>query len=383
MNRRIQSIIEHWSLKEGALFETVCTHRMESTPSLSIPFRCGHGVIEYNEELLEKMPDAEVALGLKAEVIRILLKHPYQRQPEGCSKYAIGMGSDLVLSDSYPEFSALDMPTPSEFGLDPQQSFEWYAKMVESQQGQGGQGENDDEEGDGDGDDDDADCNGSAELSELWEEDCMMAGSIDSIIEDIKEKGAWGSLAGNIEERIKAASTPKVDYKRILLGLKPSHSSARTLTRMKPNRRFGFDAMGSREGHRFKLLVGVDVSGSVSSEALSQFFGVIIRLFKHEVEDIDVITFDTELAKPMKIKKAVKEIAITGRGGTDFQPIIDYAEKHPEYDGLIVFTDGLALPPHKSGNTKVVWVCDTEENFAYSRKWMEELGKCCYIHSQG
>lgn len=376
MNRRLQSIIEHWSLDEGALFKTVCTHRMESNPKLSIPFRCGRGTIEYNEQLLDTMPDDEVELGLRAEVIRILLKHPYQRQPSMCSKAAVGMGSNLVLSDNYKgQEKSFDLPTPEDFELEKGRSFEWYSMRAESLLSMD-DGQDVDWSGSG------AKVNGSedlAELSELWEEDCMKSAGIDSMIADIDACNAWGSLEGNWRELVKASVPSKMDYRKILMSLKPSCSSSRTLTRMKPNRRLGFDAMGYREERHFKILVGVDVSGSISSESLARFFGVIDKLFRYDVERMDVITFDTELAEPVPFRKARKEIVITGRGGTKFQPIIDYADKHPEYDGLVVFTDGFAEPPTKSRAMKVVWVCDTAEDYKYSQPWMAKHGQCCYI----
>lgn len=374
MNRRLQSIIEHWSLDEGALFKTVCTHRMESNPELSIPFRCGHGTIEYNEHLLDTMSDDEVELGLRAEVIRILLKHPYQRQPSMCSKAAVGMGSNLVLSDNYKgQEKSFDLPTPEDFELEKGRSFEWYSMRAESLLSM-----DDGQDGDWSGAAGN-DIEDMAELSELWEEDCMKSAGIDSMISDIDACNAWGSLGGNWRELVKASVPSKMDYRKILMSLKPSCSSSRTLTRMKPNRRLGFDAMGYREERHFKILVGVDVSGSVSSESLTRFFGVIDKLFRYDVERMDVITFDTELAEPVPFRKAMKEIVITGRGGTKFQPIIDFADKHPEYDGLVVFTDGFAEPPTKSRAMKVVWVCDTAEDYKYSQPWMAKHGQCCYI----
>ena len=124
--------------------------------------------------------------------------------------------------------------------------------------------------------------------------------------------------------------------------------------------------MGSRYALASNLLIAVDVSGSVSDESLSNFFSVINRFFKYGIEKLDVIQFDAELKsdKPLPMKKARSEIKIIGRGGTDFQPAADFYCAHPEYDGLIYFTDGYA--PMPTFNTKrpidVLWVlCGRQE----------------------
>lgn len=398
MNTVIQQIIERWSLTEGALFETVCTHRMESNPQLSIPFRCGLGSIEYNPDIINEMSEQTVELMLQIEAIRILLKHPYQRQPELCSKEAVSIASNFVVAECHP--LDLGLPKPSDFELPDGQCFEWYAKQVEALLPSSEDSEDGDEnDSEGNGEDtpedpsgnesrtenqlDDAANVGLAELSELWKEDCMMTGNINKLITDINESKSWGTLAGSFQEQIMASSAPNVDYRKILLSLKPSVASSRqTLTRMKPSRRFGFDGMGSRTHSCFKLLIGVDTSGSISSESLREFFGVIARLFKYEVGSIDVITFDTQLSKPTRMKKAVKNVVITGRGGTSFQPIVDYAEGHQDYDGLIVFTDGYAEEPKESGRVKIVWVLDSMESYRENVWWLSKHGKCCFIDSR-
>lgn len=92
-------------------------------------------------------------------------------------------------------------------------------------------------------------------------------------------------------------------------------------------------------------LMPVDVSGSIETEDLQNFFSIINRFFSYGVEAINVIAFDTEIKQEFELKKAAKNIKITGRGGTDFQSAIDYYEAHPEFQGMVIFTDGYAGVP--------------------------------------
>jgi predicted metal-dependent peptidase len=168
-----------------------------------------------------------------------------------------------------------------------------------------------------------------------------------------------------------------MDYRKMLSLFKTSViSSKRRLTRMRPNRRFGFDAMGSRYELSTNLLIAVDVSGSVSDRSLSFFFSVINRLFKYGIEKLDVLQFDAKIqGEPELLKKVCKTVKVMGCGGTSFQPAADYYCAHPEYDGLIYFSDGYAPPP--KFNTKrpidVLWVLCGKSAYDANSKWIKEL----------
>ena len=150
---------------------------------------------------------------------------------------------------------------------------------------------------------------------------------------------------------------------------------------MRPNRRSGFDNMGSIRRFSTNILVAVDVSGSVNENSLRHFYSIINRAFKYGIENIDVIQFDTELKEVEKFDKAQKNIHILGRGGTSFQPIIDYVAIHHEYDGLLVFTDGYAPKPKLSKNVrcKIAWICNSQRSYNENKQWMQEIGRCCAI----
>ena len=109
--------------------------------------------------------------------------------------------------------------------------------------------------------------------------------------------------------------------------------------------RTGFDQMGSAREFTTKLLVAVDVSGSISESSLSNFYSVINKMFKYGIDEIDCVQFDCELGPVKNIRKASRQIEVTGRGGTSFQPIFDYLLEHNTYDGLIILTDGYAPHP--------------------------------------
>ena len=131
MNDRLHRIIRKWYIEEPALFQIYSTHNLEENERISCVMRCGGGKIEYNPLLAAGLDDDSLELLLKAEVIRIMLKHPYDRQPDGCRKEVMGLASNLVLADNYSEFQRIMLPPPGDFGLDSHESYEWYSYRLE------------------------------------------------------------------------------------------------------------------------------------------------------------------------------------------------------------------------------------------------------------
>ena len=151
-----------------------------------------------------------------------------------------------------------------------------------------------------------------SQISELWEENEEACCNINEFIEVATASNNWGSVAGKLQGLIKASLKVDMDYRKMLSLFKTSViSSRRRLTRMRPNRRSGFDAMGSRYELSTNLLIAVDVSGSVSDRSLQFFFSVINRLFKYGVEKLDVLQFDAQIQGEIEpLKKARNDYGI-------------------------------------------------------------------------
>lgn len=372
MQKRYTHILERWFITEPPLFSVLCLHELVQNAQMSCPLRSGRKKLEYNPDIVREMSDDGLEEALRAEAVRLLLKHPYERRPEGCSQKAMGLGSNLVVGDNYkhPRFR---IETPEDFGLKTGMSYEWYARMVEQQNESGGQG--------GDDDDDDGQQGMSdkhRDLAELWDEDELTVQMINEVINTTK---SWGSLGGNFAELLQASVKAKINWRNIFAGFRASIiSSKRKLTRMKPNRRTGFENMGSVRRFDTKLLVAVDVSGSISTESLKYFYGVINSAFRYGFESIDVIQFDCGVRAVHNLKKVIKDVAIVGRGGTSFQEPIDYAHENG-YDGLVVLTDGYAPEPTipDGFKTGILWVCENESCLKQHKKWMEKTGRACVM----
>jgi predicted metal-dependent peptidase len=123
--------------------------------------------------------------------------------------------------------------------------------------------------------------------------------------------------------------------------------------RRKFNKRFE-DNPGLKIKQKKHILVAVDTSGSVSSDELKEFFSEVHHMHKTG-SDITVVQCDTAISDIRPYKQSNK-IELHGRGGTSFEPVIEYYDANQKkYTCLIYFTDGEAPSPAKPiGN--VLWV---------------------------
>jgi len=172
---------------------------------------------------------------------------------------------------------------------------------------------------------------------------------IKEIAEHLDKKGSnfRGTLPGTLVEWIDSLfelPVPVTDWKSYFKRFISSSDKVVTKkSRNKYNKRFpGNPALKIK--HKKNILVAIDTSGSVSSDNLVEFLGQLLHIHKtgHEVT---VMECDAKITNIFKYK-GDKEIAITGRGGTDFQPAIDYFNQHIQtYNTLVFFTDGYAPAP--------------------------------------
>lgn len=398
---------EEWFLQEPAFFALFCTQRMQENVKMECALRCGQGVIEYNPLILEKKNYRQVEQLMRIEMIRLFLKHPYERQPDGCSREAMALGSDCTIEDGYCFLNEkLPLKGPGFYHLPMGETYEYYAKKIQEQNqkdddrdgkgnnnenrsatGNDGNSDNGNDANNADGNDRGNEAKESKEnrnedrdKAELWREDALRRSRINDLIERTSD---WGTIPGDIVDRIKASTKARINNSYIMQGFRSSIiSSRRQLTRMKPNRRTGFIQMGNSRQFDTSLLVAVDVSGSVTESQIADFYSVVNRVFRFGIAKIDCVQFDSCLGEINPLRYANNEIKVVGRGGTSFQPIFDFLDGNSTmYDGVMILTDGQAPPPIVPDHfkTNVLWVCSDRQAYEANKEWMMESGRVCYI----
>lgn len=344
---------------------------------------------------------------MRIEMIRLFLKHPYERQPDGCSREAMALGSDCTIEDGYCFLNEkLPLKGPGFYHLPMGETYEYYAKKIQEQNqkdddrdgkgnnnenrsatGNDGNSDNGNDANNADGNDRGNEANENKEnrnedrdKAELWREDALRRSRINDLIERTSD---WGTIPGDIVERIKASTKARTNNSYIMQGFRSSIiSSRRQLTRMKPNRRTGFLQMGNSRQFDTSLLVAVDVSGSVTEPQIADFYSVVNRVFRFGIAKIDCVQFDSCLGEIKPLQHASNEIKVVGRGGTSFQPIFDFLDGNSTiYDGVMILTDGQAPPPIVPDHFKinVLWVCSDRQAYEANKEWMTASGRVCFI----
>jgi predicted metal-dependent peptidase len=168
---------------------------------------------------------------------------------------------------------------------------------------------------------------------------------------------AAGSVPQHVQESLDALAKQKPKqwhkelkafYRNTVEGIKSVRSWSR------PNRRYGLFEAGNKSGLGKKLIIGVDTSGSMSTEDIRHILAECHAMLKCGVE-AKVMFFDTEVHSTIKLTRGCK-IAECGRGGTSFKDFFDKANKCKP-DGIVVFSDGDdGESIHDVTKSQVLWV---------------------------
>lgn len=380
MNTSVSAIVDRWFISEPLLFAALCTHKMVENRDMRCTMRSGKLRIEYNPELLEGVNDLMLEMMLRREVVRILLKHPYQRQPLNPVPGLLTLASDITI---YQHRGTIINPLRNTgIEVPPRLAFEEYYNMLlhafdacqcnarqcdECASSSGNKSGQEQPKGKDDPGDAKADLkalmseildDGKADASALWEEDSFLWERMNQLIENAMVTEQWGSVPGDMKVLLEVSMQKSLNVRRQLGLFKASIlSTQRRLTRMRPSRRYGWEQMGVLHPYTTRLLIAIDVSGSILDGDLRRFFGVINSFFSYGIPQIDVLQFDCKLHLPLlSLRKVKSKIEAIGRGGTSFDPPVSYFETHKEYDGMIVFTDGYAPIPRINTRRRILWV---------------------------
>jgi predicted metal-dependent peptidase len=181
---------------------------------------------------------------------------------------------------------------------------------------------------------------------------------LQKVLSDAKEQTIKkrGTVPGEIEgviviEEIVPAKFDWRGYIRRFTGISTKVFTKKI--RRKENRRFS-DNPGLKIKMKQHMLLGIDTSGSVSDNELMEFMNEIHHIYKAGV-DITIIQCDTKI-KSIEQYNGKQEIAVKGRGGTEFDPVLTYYNENlKKYTSLVYFTDGeCGFSVKPKGN--VLWV---------------------------
>lgn len=335
---------------------------------------------------------------IKHQILHIVFKHAL-RFPEFGNKKLFGIASDLatnqyIQSDQLTE-DAIRMEDFPEFQLSRGQGIDYYYKRLadeladmQSCTGGGGQSDNSDNPtsaASSEGEMQDAppelnqaqqrlkdlmesEDNQHLDQHKFWDEfeklssaeqkiiDAAINESIVNSISRIKPKD-YGNLPAGLQQYINLlveSLKPNVNWRRVLRIFTASSSRTRLRnTIRRPSKRYG-TTPGIKIQAKQKILVAIDTSGSVNQNELKEFFGELYYIWKQGAE-IYVVECDTDIHNQYLYKGSPPEV-ISGRGGTNFDAPIEFANEEYLPDAIVYFTDGYAPAPTVVARKPILWM---------------------------
>ena len=215
-------------------------------------------------------------------------------------------------------------------------------------------------------------ANGEGPDHSTWEEfedlseaeQKLIEKQLQKVLSDAKEQTIKkrGNVPGEIEGVIviEEIVAPKFDWRGYIRRFTGVSTKVFTKKiRRKENRRFS-DNPGLKIKMKQHMLLAIDTSGSVSNSELQEFMGEIHHIYKVGV-DVTVIQCDTSI-RAIESYKGKFELNVLGRGGTEFDPVLEYYnENQKRYTSLVYFTDGECYT-HVKPKGHVLWVLSERSN---------------------
>jgi predicted metal-dependent peptidase len=331
----------------GVFLSTLNKVARKDVPTAGVCLQGINYQLAVNEEFWNSLPGDKPKIGLlKHELLHICFNHlldrddyPDQELHNVAADIEINQyiaeeyypSKDLLLPSSYPELNLpLKAGTKVYYGL-LKQALESGAspKLQQLMDGLKGEGLHPT----------------WGEFDGLSEADAKLAKSqlehqIKEILKSQSDKGR-GFVPSELEsfiDGILAETEPSYDWRSYFRRF--AGTSTRTYTkktRRKLNKRFQ-ENPALKIKTKKNVLVGIDTSGSVSDKNLIEFFTEIQHMYKTGVA-ITIAEGDADIHNIYEYKGKMPDF-VTGRGGTDMNPFIEYFNKHKEFNSLIILTDG-------------------------------------------
>lgn len=378
-NKRFDWVISFMAMTDRFNFEVI--GRMVRKPTLQIDTMAVGCVgiqiqLIYNPLFTKELSDEELRWVLTHEVAHVVLHHISIRSPTDKKERDIqNWAADLAINSLFQQYAGTAYPKaktksvskktgkvlleagepwvllPRQFSYPEKLSMEQYAALLKADIASG---KLDMEDFRASGSDPQLDWHIG------WGPNAAVSEQIRQWVQNIQSKNAWGNLHADIVSTILQAQKSEVPWNKILrhyYGLLTAKTKVSTFKR--PSRRMWYPWAGKRFEGMDRKLVAIDTSGSVSDKELDKFLAETNALA--EVQPVDVITWDAGLTmkKAIPWSRRPKKFTFLGRGGTDPQPVIDYAAEH-HYKDIIMLTDGCFLKPTLPPRLHILWVITPE-----------------------
>ena len=379
----MENLIKKMMIEEpfyGFLLTTVEREFSDEVPTAAVCFDTNMNArLLVNKNYFDRFSDTEKLAILKHAMMHLAFKHPVLKDSFPDNKL-FNIAADLEVN-SYISGLPPGVLLPSDYGLESRQGTSYYYSVL-STNGNGGQGQQADNSGSDGNNNGGSQSNGSGSQQNgsssrkpegkdilddhsLWETtdnvDRELASELinNKLLTAAESVKGRGTIPGEMQGIIADLQKPLkrvFDWKKMLRRfIGNAYDERKKSSRRKESRRFA-GSCGSKHMKKSHVLVGIDTSGSVSNDELHEFVSELTYMYKAGTE-IYVLECDALIHKKYWFKPGCIK-GVTGRGGTSFDPVVNYYREHyKQFDTLIYLTDGEAPYSHlKIPQGNMLWV---------------------------
>ena len=210
---------------------------------------------------------------------------------------------------------------------------------------------------------------------------------VEGMVASAAREGSMGQ--GSLPDSLKAEleilmQPPRKDWRAMLSEfVKCSLPKDSTRTWARINRRHPYLIKGKKPRRVPLIGVAMDTSGSVSDIALKAFLEEINHIRKLYGSDIDIVQCDCVISDVVHVKaKQRMPTYVSGRGGTEFIPALEWFDKAKRKPDVVVFFTDLEVGdddvPDTQRSYNILWV-SVNETMCEKFQSMGKYGKFIYM----
>jgi len=332
--------------------------RFDISSPTAVNFRRAMYVIYFNPSIFLNLNLKQMESTIKHEILHILSMHLLRARElkGGYSTLAINMAMNIVVNtylDHLPPYSVTLEWVNLNYSLKllPFKPFEYYVEeiqtaldLLEADEDAADESDTDDAIDPDQDETIETDYN-PEKAHDLWADSSEIdEKTLQEFTEKFIDNAQKGSIPSYLESMISSLKNSKGElpwnlYLKRLMGTVES-SKKKTITRRNRRQPQRLDIRGQLSSHKAKIVVALDISGSISDQEFNQAIREVLEIIKNYNHEITIIECDSEIRRVYNVK-SVKDIKDRSniRGGTRFSPVFEYANHH-KVNLLVYFTDG-------------------------------------------
>ena len=197
----------------------------------------------------------------------------------------------------------------------------------------------------------------AAEATRTWRERLLCAHAGDGVFSMLRTLGAdLPAVRTPWEQVLRTQAARALAPKRALSWSRPARSYIARQGRSSPTRRLPWEPGFSGSQQVPRLVLVVDVSGSIADDLLDRFAREVESLTRRLGAGLVLVVGDERVQSVSRFEPGrsdLRDVQFTGGGGTDFTPLLEEASRHAP-DLVVVLTDLQGPALHRPA-CPVVW----------------------------